>query len=56
MVKTGEMATLDFAEGLGSTVMQIQDLGDGSERVTLRSNASLDSQSKQFFRLRASEP
>lgn len=48
-------ATLGFADGLGSTLMETQDLGNGSERVTLRSNASVATQPIQFFRLRASE-
>ena len=42
---------LDFTADLGSTVIDIEDLGDGTERVTVRSNASFASQARQFFRL-----
>ncbi|QTN32881.1 hypothetical protein HZ994_11270 [Akkermansiaceae bacterium] len=46
---------LGFANDLGSTVIGTEDLGDGTERVTLRSNAAFTSRTKQFFRLRVAE-
>lgn len=46
---------MDFLNDLGSTLVSIEDLGDGTERVTVRSNASFASQTSQFFRLRVTE-
>lgn len=45
-------ADLDFTNGLGSTVINTEDLGDGTERITVRSNATFSSQTRQFFRLK----
>jgi hypothetical protein len=42
---------LDFSTDLGATVVSAEDLGDGTERVTVRSNALFAAQNKQFFRL-----
>jgi hypothetical protein len=36
-------------------VISTEDLGDGTERVCVRSNASFASQNKQFFRLKVTE-
>lgn len=46
---------LGFSTDLGSTVVSTEDLGDGTERVCVRSNASFASQNKQFFRLKVTE-
>ncbi|HSP42805.1 MAG TPA: hypothetical protein VLO11_08045 [Luteolibacter sp.] len=45
---------LDFAIDLGTTVVSTEDLGDGTERVTVRSNARFADAAKQFFRLKVS--
>lgn len=44
-------ADLDFSMDPGSIVVSTENLGDGTERVCVRSNASFASQGKQFFRL-----
>lgn len=49
-------ASLEFPGGIGSTLVSAEDLGDGTERVTVRSNATFASLSKQFFRLKAAAP
>jgi hypothetical protein len=41
---------LDFAQNLGATEVSVEDLGDGTERVTLRSEVSLASGHAQFIR------
>jgi hypothetical protein len=47
-----EVATgLDFTTMLGSTVISVEDLGDGTERVSVRSNARFADHTRQFFRL-----
>ena len=46
---------LSSSTDLGSTVVATEDLGDGTERVCVRSNASFASQNKQFFRLEVTE-
>jgi hypothetical protein len=47
-----EAATgLDFASDLGTTVISTEDLGDGTERITVRSNARFADHARQFFRL-----
>lgn len=48
-------ADLGFGVDLGSTVVSSEALGDGTVRITVRSNASFASQPKQFFRLRVTE-
>lgn len=48
-------ADLGFTNDLGTTLISTQDLGNGTERVTIRSNASFSSKAKQFFRLSVSE-
>jgi hypothetical protein len=48
-------ANLDFTTDLGTTVVSTEDLGNGLERVCVRSNARFSEQTRQFFRLRASE-
>ncbi len=48
-------ADLDFTTDLGSTLVSTEDLGDGTERITIRSNASYTSQPRQFLRLRVTE-
>jgi sugar lactone lactonase YvrE len=42
---------LDFATDLGSTAISVEDLGDGTERVSVRSNARFSDHARQFFRL-----
>jgi hypothetical protein len=47
-----EVATgLDFATNLGSTIVSVEDLGNGTERVSVRSNARFSDHLRQFFRL-----
>lgn len=48
-------ADLGFSSDIATTPIGIEDLGDGTERITIRSNASFSSQSKQFFRIRVIE-
>jgi hypothetical protein len=48
-------ANLNFTTDLGTTVVSTEDLGNGLERVCVRSNARFSEQTRQFFRLRASE-
>jgi hypothetical protein len=55
LIEVEVSADLDFSNDLGSTVIDTEDLGNGTERVTIRSNASFSSQTKQFFRLKVSE-
>lgn len=46
---------LDFSTDLGSTVVSRENLGNGTERVCVRSNASFASKNRQFFRLKVTE-
>jgi hypothetical protein len=48
-------ADLDFTEIIGTTLLGTEDLGDGTERVTVRSNATFASLTTQFFRLKVVE-
>jgi len=45
-----------FDDSLGSTVESSVDLGDGTERVTIRSNVSTAAQTTQFLRIQLSVP
>jgi hypothetical protein len=54
-LKIQSSTTLDFADDLGVTVVSTEPLGDGTERVTVRSNARFRDHSRQFFRLEARE-
>ena len=45
-----------FADSLGSTVESVVDLGNGTERVTIRSNVSIAAQSTQFLRIGLTVP
>jgi hypothetical protein len=42
---------LAFTNDLGATIVSTEDLGDGTERVHVRSNASFAAHTRQFFRL-----
>lgn len=46
---------LGFSTDLGSTVVSRENLGNGTERVCVRSNASFASKNRQFFRLKVTE-
>lgn len=46
---------LDFDDIIGTTLIGIEDVGDGTERVTVRSNATFASLTTQFFRLKVTE-
>jgi hypothetical protein len=48
-------ADLDFTADLGTTLVSTEDLGNGLERVCVRSNARFSDQTRQFFRLGATE-
>ncbi|MGB6219544.1 hypothetical protein [Haloferula sp.] len=48
-------ASLDFATDLGVTVISTEDLGNGLERICVRSNVPYSDQLRQFFRLKVSE-
>lgn len=45
-----------FATDLGFTIVSVEDLGDGIERVYVRSNAGFANHGRQYFRLMVSEP
>lgn len=45
-----------FTDALGSTVFSVTDLGNGKERVVVRSNASVLAHPNQFLELRLSVP
>ena len=45
-----------FNDSLGSTVEPVVDLGDGTERVTVRSHVSMNMQAAQFLRIQLSVP
>ena len=49
-------SNVNFSDSLGTTVESVVDLGDGTERVTIRSNASTASQTAQFLRIQLSVP
>lgn len=48
--------TLGFLDSLGFTQVAVVDLGNGTERVTLRSNASMAEQTKQFIKVGVTIP
>jgi hypothetical protein len=49
-------STVGFADSLGSTTQSVVDLGNGTERVTIRSNVSLMALAAQFLRIQLSVP
>lgn len=49
-------STLSFGNSLGFTVSAVVDLGNGTERVTIRSNVSMGAQVTQFLRIQLSVP
>lgn len=53
-IQVESSTTPEFLDDLGWTLLGVEDLGDGSERVSARSNAAFASQNRQFFRLRVS--
>jgi hypothetical protein len=44
--------SLNFSVDLGHTIVTQEDLGNGTDRVTVRSNAAITQHAKQFFRLK----
>lgn len=48
--------SLSFGTLLGTTVESVVDLGDGTERVTIRSNTTITAQPSQFLRILLSVP
>ncbi len=49
-------SNVQFSNSLGATVASVVDLGNGTERVTIRSNVSMASQTAQFLRIQLSVP
>ncbi|MEI9961387.1 MAG: delta-60 repeat domain-containing protein [Limisphaerales bacterium] len=49
-------SNVQFSNSLGSTIASVVDLGNGTERVTIRSNVSMASQTAQFLRIQLSVP
>jgi len=49
-------STVLFGDSLGSTIQSIVDLGNGTERVTIRSNISMTALAAQFLRIQLSVP
>jgi hypothetical protein len=49
-------STVNFTDSLGYTVQSVVDLGNGTEQVIVRSNASMMSQTAQFLRIQLSVP
>ena len=45
-----------FSDSLDTIVQPVLDLGNGTERVTIRSNVSVASQAAQFLRIQLSQP
>jgi hypothetical protein len=49
-------STVEFNDDLGVTTVSVEDLGNGTERVTIRSNTSVIAQGLQFFRINVTQP
>ena len=49
-------STVGFGDTLGASTANVETLGNGTERVTIRSDTSAAAQGLQFFRINVTQP